>query len=105
MPAATTGRPLLLLTAGALMLIAPGRAGADGTAFVKKTYTYKTVDGVPVQADCYRPGDTKVRPVLVWIHGGALIVGSRDSVPRPLRDLCRAEGYALVSLDYRLAPE
>src|SRR6185437_8399839 len=35
----------------------------------------------------------------------ALIVGSRNSVPRPLRDLCRAEGYALVSLDYRLAPE
>jgi acetyl esterase/lipase len=43
--------------------------------------------------------------VLVWLHGGALIVGSRAGVPRQLLDLCRAEGFALVSLDYRLAPE
>src|SRR5207244_13643161 len=30
---------------------------------------------------------------------------SRTSVPRQLIDLSRKEGYALVSLDYRLAPE
>jgi acetyl esterase/lipase len=42
---------------------------------------------------------------VVWIHGGALIMGSRAGVPRELLDLCRADGYALVSLDYRLAPE
>src|SRR5262249_13775470 len=53
----------------------------------------------------YRPEDAAVRPVVVWIHGGALINGSRTSVPRQLLDLCRAEGFALVSLDYRLAPE
>ncbi|HKB03952.1 MAG TPA: alpha/beta hydrolase, partial [Gemmataceae bacterium] len=37
--------------------------------------------------------------------GGALIMGNRKSVPRNLLDLCRDEGYALVSIDYRLAPE
>jgi acetyl esterase/lipase len=41
----------------------------------------------------------------VWIHGGALIMGGRNSVPRQLREQCEAEGYALVSIDYRLAPE
>src|SRR5262249_53414613 len=49
--------------------------------------------------------DTKARPVVVWIHGGALISGNRKSVPQNLLELCRDEGYALVSIDYRLAPE
>jgi acetyl esterase/lipase len=70
-----------------------------------KTYTFKTVGDVKVQADVYRTDDTATRPVLVWIHGGALIMGNRKSVPRNLLDLARDEGYALVSIDYRLAPE
>jgi acetyl esterase/lipase len=73
--------------------------------FAKKTYTYKVVRGVRIQADVYRTQHAKVRPVLVWIHGGALIVGNRHGVPRDLVELARREGYALVSLDYRLAPE
>jgi acetyl esterase/lipase len=81
-----------------------GRA-ADAPAVVKKTYTFKTVGDVKIGADVYRPDDTQVRPVVVWIHGGALINGNRNSVPRQLLDLCRAEGHALISLDYRLAPE
>jgi acetyl esterase/lipase len=72
---------------------------------MKKTYTYKTVDGLPIQADVYRPDDTQARPVVVWIHGGALVTGNRNGVPRQLMDLCKSEGYALVSIDYRLAPE
>lgn len=78
---------------------------AKDTEFVKKTYTYKTVDKTPIQADVYRPNDTQQRPLVVWIHGGALIVGSRVSVPRRLMEFCKKEGYALISIDYRLAPE
>ena len=78
---------------------------AQEPSFDKKTYVYKEVDGVKVQADVYRADDDKVRPVLVWLHGGALIVGSRKTVPRKLLELCRKEGYVLVSFDYRLAPE
>jgi acetyl esterase/lipase len=81
------------------------RAGADDAKLAKKTYTYKTVGKVDIQADVYRPSDDKVRPVVVWIHGGALIVGNRHSVPAYILGLCRKEGYALISLDYRLAPE
>src|SRR5205085_9243165 len=72
---------------------------------VKKAHTYKTVGDLKIQADVYRPDDAKVRPVVVWIHGGALITGNRAGVPKNLLDLCRDEGYALVSIDYRLAPE
>jgi acetyl esterase/lipase len=96
---------LLGLAIGAALLLATARAGAADGPLPMKTYTYKTVDKVKLQADVYRADDEKVRPVLVWLHGGALIMGGRNSVPAPLRELCRAEGYALVSFDYRLAPE
>jgi acetyl esterase/lipase len=85
-----------------------GREPAGGTgapAFRKKTYTYKTVGETKIQADVYRADDTKVRPVVVWIHGGALVLGSRTGIPRDLLELCRSEGYVLISIDYRLAPE
>jgi acetyl esterase/lipase len=74
-------------------------------ALVKKTYTYKSAGEVKVQLDVHRPDDAKTRPTLVWIHGGALITGNKGGVPRNLLDLSRDEGYALVSIDYRLAPE
>jgi acetyl esterase/lipase len=98
------GRLPWLTLAGAAVL-GPSRAGAEEPAFSKKTYTYKTADKVAIQADVYRADDQEVRPVVVWIHGGALVMGSRRDVPRQLLDLCRSERYALVSLDYRLAPE
>jgi len=74
-------------------------------SFDKVTYVYKEVGDVKVQADVYRPADAKVRPAVVWIHGGALIMGSRTGVPKNLLELCEREGYVLVSIDYRLAPE
>src|SRR5262245_63076123 len=87
---------------GVLPLADPVRA-AD--PFPKQTHAYKTVGDLKIQADVYRTDDTKLRPVVVWIHGGALIMGNRKSVPKNLLDLCRDDGYALVSIDYRLAPE
>jgi acetyl esterase/lipase len=95
----------VVLTACLFAAAFAGRATSAGSELVKKTYTYKTVDGTEIQADVYRAADERVRPVLVWLHGGALIVGGRGSVPKDLRELCRDEGYALVSFDYRLAPE
>src|SRR5436305_15257341 len=95
--------PLLLALCGTATL-PPPRAPA-GEALVKRTYTYETVGDLPVRADVYRPDDGKVRPVVVWLHGGALIVGNRAGVPKDLLALCWSEGYALVSFDYRLAPE
>src|SRR5262249_60614530 len=71
----------------------------------KKTYTNKTAGDTKIEADVYRPKDATVRPVLVWIHGGAMVMGNRTGVPRDLLDRGRTEGYCLVSIDYRLAPE
>jgi acetyl esterase/lipase len=104
-----TSTPVLgslgFLVVGAVALLSPTSGRAQEAALLKKTYPYKTVGETKVQADVYRAKDTKIRPGVVWIHGGALVVGSRNSVPQRLRELCRTEGYVLVSLDYRLAPE
>src|SRR5262245_46975748 len=97
--------PMKLLSLLAVLLLAaviPANAGDD---FPKKTHIFKTVGDVPIHADVYRPADDKVRPVVVWLHGGALINGSRNSVPKQISDQCRKEGYVLVSFDYRLGPE
>jgi len=98
-------RWLSILALGGILLLNSGKAEAADPAFTKKTYTYKTAGETNIQADVYRPEDAVVRPVLVWIHGGALIMGNRNFVPKQLLDLCRSEGFAVVSLDYRLAPE
>ncbi|MDG2391652.1 MAG: alpha/beta hydrolase [Planctomycetaceae bacterium] len=75
------------------------------TEFAKSTFTYKTVGDVKIDADVYRVPDKVKRPVVVWIHGGALIIGTRAGVPPQLKDLAIQEGFIIVSLDYRLGPE
>jgi acetyl esterase/lipase len=70
-----------------------------------QTYTYKQVGDLEIKANVYRADDEKVRPVVVWIHGGALIMGGRDSVNGRVKKMFLDAGYAIVSIDYRLAPE
>lgn len=79
-------------------------AGAQ-PKLIKTTVAYRNVDGHEILANVYRRDDQKVRPVIVWIHGGALIMGHRDGVPPQIQELAEEKGYALVSIDYRLAPE
>lgn len=44
-------------------------------------------------------------PVLLWIHGGGFAVGTAESCDPYCIDVVRALGFAVVSVDYRLAPE
>lgn len=69
------------------------------------TYVYKTVADLDIKADVYRYEDEKVRPAVVWIHGGALINGHRAGISSQVRQFALDNGYTLVSIDYRLAPE
>ena len=69
------------------------------------THVYKKVGKLEIKADLHRPDDDRVRPVVVWIHGGALIMGNRAGIDRRVKDMLLGAGYAIVSIDYRLAPE
>jgi acetyl esterase/lipase len=69
------------------------------------TYPYKTVGDLQIKADVYRAEDEILRPVVVWIHGGALITGHRGGISDRVKQMILSEGYVLVSIDYRLAPE
>ncbi|MBZ5594331.1 MAG: alpha/beta hydrolase [Acidobacteriia bacterium] len=71
-----------------------------------RTFVYKKADGCEIKADVFGIPAVSHKPVAVWIHGGALIFGSRKLSPnaRMLRSLL-AGGFTVISIDYRLAPE
>lgn len=97
--------PLTICVIGALFLTTASPAAAADGGIRKVTYTYKRVGDLDIKANVYRPDDDVRRPVVVWIHGGALIMGHRDAVSRRMQTRLLDSGYAIVSIDYRLAPE
>jgi acetyl esterase len=64
----------------------------DGHAIVVRLYAPQADPAPPL-------------PALVFFHGGGFVVGSVDTHDRLCRELCRLSGCAVVSVDYRLAPE
>ncbi|MEJ8850921.1 alpha/beta hydrolase [Variovorax rhizosphaerae] len=61
-------------------------------------------DGHPIPARLYAPS-AEVLPVLVYFHGGGFTVGNIRTHDTLCRVLSRDAGCAVVSVDYRLAPE
>jgi acetyl esterase/lipase len=72
---------------------------------VRRSITYKRVGRCAIGADLYRQRAPFERPLIVWIHGGALIGGSRKTLPKYQRDGYVHAGFAILAIDYRLAPE
>ncbi|XP_065183123.1 esterase LipI-like [Sycon ciliatum] len=65
-----------------------------------------TVAGVPVRL--YRPArvdETASLPVLVFYHGGGYVTGTLRNYDASLARWCDESGFAVVSVNYRLAPE
>jgi acetyl esterase/lipase len=52
----------------------------------------------------YRPS-AGPHPILVYFHGGGWVLGGHDSDDPFCRDLCVRSGAAILSVDYRHAPE
>ena len=77
----------------------------DGQEVTRSTYTYKTVGDLRIRADVYRkPGDAE-RPAILWLHGGALIMGNRRGLNAVQAEKYLDAGYTIISIDYRLAPQ
>jgi acetyl esterase len=58
---------------------------------------------IPVRT--YWPAGEAPLPLLVYFHGGGWVIGSIESHDMTCRSLANASGCAVVSVDYRLAPE
>jgi acetyl esterase/lipase len=60
----------------------------------------------PLRVRLYRPPTmADAAAVLVWVHGGGMIGGSLDADDRHCARYALEVGCAVVSVDYRLAPE
>lgn len=84
----------------------------------KQTFAYKTIENITIEVDVYEPFATagKIQEpsdksnsnsprVLLFIHGGAWVAGTRFEYPQPLFWEFRRRGYHVASADYRLLPE
>jgi len=90
---------------GAASWAMPPRAPADEEDGPRETHDYKVVDGCRIKLDVHGAPRDGARPVVVWIHGGALIMGHRGGIDRALLRALTGAGYVVASIDYRLAPE
>jgi len=80
-------------------------AGATPARLPEGTKVIRDIEYVPNgherhKLDIYVPGKGEKLPLLIWVHGGAWVGGSKDRCPALpyLRD-----GYAVASINYRLS--
>jgi len=62
-------------------------------------------DGQPLAARLYAPASDQPLPVLLYLHGGGFTIGSIATHEPLCRHLAHLAHCAVVSLDYRRAPE
>jgi acetyl esterase/lipase len=72
----------------------------------RKNLAYVTNGSASQTLDLYASKKAKGVPLIVWIHGGAFLFGSKEGFPaEPIPVDFLLEGYAVASINYRLSPE
>jgi acetyl esterase/lipase len=71
---------LQMLLVAAIAAGLPPTVSGQEAKVSKKTFTYKTVQQCAIKADVSQGAGNGPHPVVVWIHGGALIMGSRGGI-------------------------
>jgi len=94
-PALETQEPTVA-RAGMEMMTAPSTV---------ELHEIREVNADGVAARLYRPNDRKDIGLLVFYHGGGWVLGSMNTHDDVCRKLALAMGHAVLSVDYRLAPE
>lgn len=84
----------------------PRRAFAPAEGVTRTEGVVTADDGREIPVRWYRPaGVSEPVPTVVYFHGGAYIMGTLDENDERLDEFVRNVGCAVVSVDYRLAPE
>lgn len=58
-----------------------------------------------LRARLYRREERGTVPVLMYLHGGGFVLGTLDGVDEACRAIADRSGWAVLSVEYRLAPE
>ena len=75
----------------------------DGLAAIEDTTVPGPAGDLPVRI--YRPQGAGPLPVIVYFHGGGWVVGSIETHDATTSALAARSGCAVISVEYRLAPE
>lgn len=78
----------------------PSRPGPE---VLIDTVVFRTVGEQELHLDRYHSDNSLDAPVLIFIHGGGLVAGSRQDTRSWALDYAR-RGFVALSIDYRLAP-
>lgn len=100
--------PDLKTVTAAEMRLANDRPMTAGPAIAMAVVSDITIplDGRTVAARFYLPEGAGANPPLtLFFHGGGWVVGTLETHDATARALARASGSAVLSVDYRLAPE
>ena len=82
------------------------RAGRlAGGAPSEHVHEVRDLDAGGVPARLYRPSAAGDLGLLVYFHGGGWVIGDLESHDNVCRSLANRSGHAVLSVDYRLAPE
>ena len=66
---------------------------------------YRTVDGVDLTLNVYYPKREGINPVIIFVHGGGWMSGSKDLASSiKVSKLLATYGYTVFNIDYRLTP-
>lgn len=71
---------------------------------MNKTFTYKEINETEIKAELF-PTTQKNAPLIIYIHGGGLIWGTRNDINQEQVQLYNEHGFHVLSIAYRLAPE
>jgi acetyl esterase len=70
-----------------------------------ENFALPAFDGTPLRARLYAPSTDRPLPALLYLHGGGFTIGGLETHDSLCRQFALRSGGAVVSLDYRLAPE
>ena len=55
--------------------------------------------------DLYLAKSEQPTPLVLYIHGGAFVVGNKNTVPTPLLDACAKAGITVAAINYRYSTQ
>lgn len=92
---------LVLALVGMPLAVAAARGCQTTPGIQYGSYVDGSGQTQPLLLDLLQPAASPA-PLVIWIHGGGWLSGSRTNLPSQVSALC-GRGYAVASIDYRLS--